>query len=189
MADPALSIPRIAAPEYLRMERHASCKHEFVNGIVYAMAGASRRHNDITNDVYNAILARLELPCRANTLGVQVHVSTANEEKFYYPDVVVTCSDLDNDEYLVEQPSLVVEVLSRTTEDADRGYKFDDYRKLPSFQEYVLVHQDEPKVELFRRRTGWLRETYGSGDEIVLESVRQIVTVDTFYRRVKFSRT
>jgi len=186
MADPALSIPRMSATEYLQMEKQATRKHEFVNGIVYAMAGASRRHNIITNNVYGAISAGLSPPCQAFNLDVKVHNKGASEEQYYYPDVVVTCSDLDNDEYLIRQPSLIVEVLSPSTQDADRGYKFDHYRLSPSLQEYLLVHQERPRAELFRRRTEWTKEVYELNDEITFESVGLTAPVAAFYKRVTF---
>ncbi len=186
MADTALSIPRMSAKEYLERERDAAYKHEFVNGIVYAMAGASRRHNDISLDIFRALDDRLAPPCRAYAIDVKVHIENIDEEQFYYPDVVVTCSELDIDSHLIKQPSLIVEVVSPTTEDADRGFKFDDYRRLHSVQEYVLVLQEKPSVELYRRRTNWQKESYGLADEITFESIRVTVPVVLFYRRVTF---
>jgi len=186
MADVAHSIPRMSAAEYLQMERQATQKHEFVNGIVYAMAGASREHDLIAGDGFAAILARLEPPCLAFTSDMKVRIRHASDECYYYPDISVTCSQLDNNRYELTQPSLIVEVLSRSTDDADRGYKFTDYKTLPSMQEYVLVHQERPRVEIYRRRTGWEKETYEPDAEIELESVRVTLPITAFYRRVTF---
>jgi Uma2 family endonuclease len=186
MADAARHIPRMSAGEYLEIEKQATCKHEFADGIVYAMAGASRRHNDIALNIVGLLNDSLPPECRADALEVKVQVKTTEQEFFYYPDVVVTCSNLDTDDYLIKQPSLIIEVLSPSTADADRGYKFDDYKKLASLQEYVLVHQERPCVKVYRRRTDWLQEIYGLDGEITFEGAGVTLPVATFYRRVRF---
>lgn len=186
MADVARSIPRMSAAEYLQMEKQATQKHEFVDGIVYAMAGASREHDLIAGDVFATLLAKLQPPCLAFTSDMKVRIRDASDECYYYPDTSVTCSHLDNNRYEITQPSLVLEVLSGSTEDADRGYKFADYKKLPSLQEYVLVHQERPRVEVYRRRTNWAKEVYEADAEFALESVRVTLPVAAFYRRVTF---
>ena len=186
MADPALNIPRISAKEYIELERDATCRHEFVDGIVYAMAGATKAHNFIAGDAYAAILTKLAPPCQVYLLEVKVQVAANDTERYYYPDVLVSCSDLDNDSYISRQPVLIIEVVSKTTESLDRNDKFAAYRLLSSFQEYVLVLQDRPQVEVYRRRTGWQQELFGRADEVTLESISQTVPVAAFYRRVKF---
>jgi len=186
MADPALSIPRMSATEYLQMEKQATRKHEFVNGIVYAMAGGSRDHNFIAGDVFATLLGLVKPPCQVFTSDMKVRIRAVSDECYYYPDTSVTCSDLDNDRYELTQPSLLVEVLSGSTQDADRGYKFDHYRLLPSLQEYLLVHQERPRAELFRRRTEWTKEVYELNDEITFESVGLTAPVAAFYKRVTF---
>lgn len=186
MADVAHDIPRMSAAEYLQMEKQATNKHEFFNGIVYATGGVSREHDLIAGDAFAAISAKLEPPCLAFTSDMKIRIRDAADECFYYPDLSVTCSQLDNNRYEIAQPSLIVEVLSRSTEDADRGYKFEDYKKLPSLQEYVLVHQERARIEVYRRRANWQKETFESGDEITLESVRITIAVSAFYRRVTF---
>ena len=186
MADAARDIPRMGATEYLRMERQSPCRHEFVDGLVYAIAGGSRRHNDITNDVFGSALAKLAPPCLPYARDVTVPIENAHKEQYYHPDVLVTCSDLDDDDDLIRLPSLIVEVLSRSTEDADRGCKFDDDRKLPSLQEYVLVHQERPCVEIYRRRTNWEKEVNELDAGITLESVDVTQPVAAFNLRVTF---
>ncbi len=182
----ARNFPRLTAAEYLRMERQSACKLEFVDGVVYAMAGATLRHNDISSNAHAELRALLPASCRPYLLDAQVHIDTNERERFYYPDVVVTCSNLDSDEYLIRHPALIIEVLSRTTEDLDRGEKFDDYRKLISLQEYVLVHQTRPCVEVFRRRTNWETEMFEPDASIILESIQVTITIAQLYRRVAF---
>ena len=186
MADAALDIPRMSASDYLALEKQSPCKHEFVNGIVYAMAGGSREHNLIVGDLITAMMGKVKPPCQVFTSDMKVQIKAVSDECYYYPDASVTCSDLDNDRYALNRPSLIVEVLSRSTEQADRGYKFDHYRQLPSLQEYVLIHQERACVEVYRRRAGWEKETFEPDAEITLESVNVTLTVAEFYKRVRF---
>jgi Uma2 family endonuclease len=186
MANTAQNIPRVSAKEYLEMERDASCKHEFVDGIVYMMAGASREHNTIALDIRGVLRGSLARPCRPYASDVKVLVQTEDTERYYYPDVVVTCSDLDNDRYILRQPVLIIEVLSDRTEAFDRGEKFEAYKLLPSFQEYLLVQQVRPKVELFRKSTNWQCETFGLNDEVSLESVKIMLPIKAFYQDIDF---
>ena len=186
MADAARNIPRLTAREYLELERDASCKHEFVDGIVYAMAGASRRHNLIAGDVFGALLRQVTPPCIVFQSDMKVHVKESTTERYYYPDTHVTCSDLDKDDQFSTMPVLVVEVASDSTEDYDRGEKFASYRLLASLLEFVLVQQTMAQVTLFRKRLEWQPEHYGLADEIVLESIQLRLPVALFYRRVTF---
>lgn len=172
VADPAFNIPRMTAKEYLELERDSPVKLEFVDGVVYAMAGASKRHNVIALDLRGLLRGKLSPPCMPYALDVKVYVHTAATERYYYPDVVVTCSELDNDAYIVRLPVLIVEVMSDSTKDFDRGEKFTGYRSLPSLQEYLLVDQDLAQIELLRKRTSWQPEQYGRADEISLESIK-----------------
>ena len=185
MADPALNIPRMSAKDYLDLERMAASKHEFIDGIVYAMSGTTKQHDFISGDIYAALVNALKPPCDVFSANVKVHIETADAEAYYYPDVHVSCSDLDKDPLSSKMPSLVIEVASDSTADYDRGAKFVSYRKLPSLQEYVIVQQTHVRVEVFRKRTGWLAEVFGAGDTITLESVGVSLPVAQFYRRVK----
>lgn len=186
MADAARNYPRLSAAEYLQIERQATHKHEFVNGVVYAMAGASKRHDAISQSMLTALDARLVAPCQPFSSDVKVYIRPSPNECYYCPDATVSCSELDNDPYAIKLPLLIVEVLSRTTEEADRGYTFDDYRSLPSLQEFVLVHQAIPRVEVYRRRTNWEKEVFEPEAEIVLESVSVTLPISAVYRRVGF---
>lgn len=184
MADAARDIPRCTAKEYLEFENDGRLKHEFVNGLVYAMAGASRRHNLIAGDLYTALNIHLPLDrCQAYALDTKVHIATSDEELYVYPDVFVTCSTQDTDTYSSDKPVLVAEVTSPSTEGYDRGEKFRSYQKLASLQEYGLLSQDEQRLDLFRRRTGWTNEVYRGSDVVTFESVALAVPISTFYRR------
>jgi Uma2 family endonuclease len=185
MAEAAREFPRCTAKEYLEFENDGSLKHEFVNGVVYAMSGASRRHNLIAGDMFTALNVHLPVDrCQAFTLDTKVHVKTTDEERYFYPDVFVTCSEFDTDDYSSRFPTLVVEVTSPSTEDFDRGAKFDAYRQLASLQEYVLISQDSRCLELFRKRLNWTKEHYRNDETVTFESVGLTIPVSTLYRRV-----
>ena len=186
MADPALSYPRMTAKEYLELERGSPVRHEFADGVMYAMTGTTKRHDLISGDLFGALLTHLVAPCVVYTANVKVHVESEDSEDYFYPDVHVSCSDLDNDALASEMPVLVVEVASDSTADYDRGAKFSEYRKLPSLQEYVIAQQTEALVEVFRKRTDWQSERYGPADTLTLESVQLTAPVAQFYRRVEF---
>ena len=186
MADAAQDLPRISVKEYLEIERGSTIRHEFVDGIMYAMTGTTKRHDLISTDFMGALLNHLKPPCVVYSANVKVHVETTDQEAFYYPDVHVSCSDLDSDTLVTEMPVLVIEVASDRTANYDRGTKFDTYRKLPSLQEYVIAQQSTQKIEVFRKRTSWQAEYFGPADTFTLESVDLTMPVAHFYRRVKF---
>lgn len=176
----AVRQPWMSPEEYLTYERTSDLRHEYVDGEVYAMVGGSLRHNEIAGNIFAALRpAARERGCRAYMSDVKVRVEKANA--FYYPDVVVTCDPPANDRYVVHAPSLVVEVLSDSTERTDRTEKRVNYQTIPSLREYVLVAQDERRVEVYRRRDGvWLHETVTEG-AVTLETVGATLPLDAVY--------
>jgi len=170
---------------YFAMEREAEVKHEYWYGEIYAMAGASPRHNRLA--LRCAILLDRALsggPCQPFGSDQRVHVPATGS--YCYPDVTVVCGDLEydpDDEDTVENPRLLVEVLSESTADHDRGAKFDDYRSIDSLGEVVLVRQDRPEVEVRRRVEGdeWTMSFHHAGDTVQLESVGARIAVDELY--------
>ncbi len=185
MADPALDIPRFTADGYLELENDGAWKHEYVNGVVYAMSGASRRHNFIAGDIFSAVNAHLPVgSCQAFALDMKVHIKTAEDERYYYPDVFVTCAPDDQGDYASEKPVLIVEIMSASTEHVDRGAKFGAYTSLPTLQEYMLVSQEKAHAEVFRRRTAWAPEIYTGSAQVTLESIGLTLPLSAIYRRV-----
>ena len=140
--------------EYLVRERAAEYKSEYVNGFIVAMTGASRAHNVITANVGGEVRVQLKgRPCEVYIAGMRVKVSLTGA--YRYPDIVVACGDIAFEDAELDtllNPVLIVEVLSPTTEAADRGEKFAHYRRLASLQEYLLVAQDVPRIEQFVRQ-------------------------------------
>lgn len=151
------------SPEnYLELERHSEIKHEYIDGKLYAMAGGTKAHNTISINL--AVLFREHLQdSHCQTFMSDIKVSLSGKQRFFYPDIVVTCDDNDDpNSYEVQFPKIIVEVLSESTEQFDRGKKFQFYRTIPSLQEYILVSSQQYLVECFRRTTNnlWLLETY-----------------------------
>ena len=180
---------RIVFPEpqeYLDRENDGEWRHEYVNGVIYAMAGGSENHNLIAGNLFANLKLGSPQQCRVFAFDMKVQISKAPEERYYYPDVFVTCSERDRDRHSKSEPVLIIEVLSPNTERTDRIEKRDAYKLLPSVMEYVLVEQDFPFVEIYRRRTNWEREAVGPGAPIVLESVGLSLRFEQVYRQVDF---
>jgi Uma2 family endonuclease len=176
---------KISVDDYLAGELISDIKYEYVNGEVYAMAGAKRAHNIISMNFANLLFNHLRgTPCRVFNSDMKVGVLTATDDIFYYPDVQVSCEKNGNEHYNAE-PKLIIEVLSDSTERKDRVEKFYTYRKLASLEEYVLVAQDCLRVEIYRRRNGWDLELLGEGKSFQLESVGLDLTVADVYQDVE----
>lgn len=156
-------------------------KYEYVNGQVYAMAGASRAHNIVAGEFFAILRNHLKgKPCRAYQSDMKVGIRSLREDHFYYPDVQVSCADEENN-YYNASPCLIVEVLSDSTARVDRYEKLVAYRLLPSLQEYVLCAQHTPLVEIYRRRNEWQAEYFTSGETFLLESVGLEMAVNELY--------
>ena len=153
---------RFSAKDYLAWEETQAGKHEFVAGEVFAMVGARQDHVVVSLNIASALKQRLRgTPCRAYVSDLKLKIEAV--DAFFYPDVMVSCHprDLDNQQF-ISNPSLIVEVLSDSTADYDRGGKFVAYRKLESLKEYLIVDIDARRVECFRRTADndWLLHDY-----------------------------
>lgn len=180
---------RLSVEEYLALERQSDTRNEYLNGETFAMTGASRHHNRISLNVAEALDRQLaERGCEVFVSDMRVRVSASN--LFTYPDVVVACgkpeyADAETDTLL--NPTLIVEVLSPSTERYDRGAKFESYRTLPSLAEYLLIAQDRVHVEHYVRQGGgaWLlTETDLMEGELDLPSLGCRLELAEIYRRV-----
>ncbi len=174
----------ITEDEYIQGEEFSAIRHEYLDGQVYAMAGASDKHNLIAGNLFSLLHAGLPEECDVFIADMKVRLQSERETMYYYPDVMVSCAALDKAKYYRTQPRLIVEVLSRATERQDRGEKFWNYQQIPSLQEYLLLAQDVPEATLFRRSTGWQPEVFRDG-AIRLDSVGLTVPLDALYRRVR----
>lgn len=174
-----------AFEDYLSGERGADYRSEYVDGLVYAMAGVSEIHNTIASSLHALIEINLREGCRVWQSDMKVAVQKAGQRHAYYPDIMAACGENNDDPYVRTNPVLIVEVLSDSTERIDLGEKFEKYTTIPSLLEYVVISQDVPLVRLFRRRTAWEREAYRANDTFRLESVALDVPVLHIYRRVR----
>jgi Uma2 family endonuclease len=189
----AVQIQQRSTPEeYLAQERRADYKSEYFNGFMFAMAGASREHNLIAGNVFGELRAQLKgRPCETYQSDMRVKVSETG--LYTYPDVVAVCGerrfeDVKGDTLL--NPTLIVEVLSESTEAYDRGDKFGHYLRLKSLQEYVMISQDKARVEHYvRQGEHWLfAESRDLEGTLQLASVGCRVPLREIYDRVEFPR-
>lgn len=176
--------------EYLAIERKAEYKSEYFNGEMFAMAGASERHALIVTNVVAELRGQLRhRPCTVYSTDLRVRVSPTG--LYTYPDVIVVCGQAqfaDDQKDTLLNPTLIVEVLSESTKDYDRGGKFEHYRSLASLSEYVLIAQDKHHVEHFVRQPDnrWLlSETNRLEDTIHLPSIASNLALAEVYDKVE----
>jgi len=188
MASAALK-KRFSPEEYLALERKAGFKSEYHDGFITAMAGTSREHNLITLNLGGEVRSQLkDRPCEAYVSDMRVYIDRTG--LYTYPDVVVVCGEpqfLDDSVDTLLNPTMIVEVLSPTTEDYDRGKKFLHYRRLPSLREYVLVSPDRVLVERYTRQgDDWLlTELSQIDDTLRLASIGCELPLREIYAKVK----
>jgi len=176
---------------YLEAEKLSEIRHEYLAGTVHAMSGASRRHNRITGAIYRLLADRLAGrggPCEVYMEGVKVRIRTAINEFFYYPDVMLGCDPEDRHEFYLEKPSLIFEVLSPSTDQIDRREKLLAYQTIPSLDHYLIVSQDERRVEWIRREgKAWTAELLeAAGDRLVFEQHGIELTLAEIYEGIDF---
>ena len=178
---------RISEEEYLQGELISDMKHEYINGTIYAMSGASENHNFITGNIFNAFFNALKSkksPCKifSESMKVRENKKTTN---FFYPDVFVMCdTHKDDDIYYKHSPTIIVEVLSESTRRYDLTTKKLYYFNIPSLKEYVVIEQDICQIEVFRKSDDWRLTVYFLGDEITFESINITVSVEDIYYQV-----
>ena len=174
--------------EYLAAERSSPERHEFFDGEIFAMAGASFEHNKIVGNLVGELQSALRhRPCDVTPSDLRVKVSATG--LYTYPDVTVLCGDPlfeDDARDTLLNPTVLVEVLSESSEGYDRGKKFRNYRSIATFREYVLVAQDAVSVERYTRGTDgvWSLHESGAGERLVLASIGCEIAVDEIYLKV-----
>lgn len=184
--------PYLSPEDYLALERRAEFKSEYFDGEIFAMAGASEPHNLITINTIRELSIQLKKrPCKAYANDMRVKVSPMG--LFTYPDVIVVCGQAqfdDSQRDTLLNPTLIVEVLSGSTEAYDRGRKFEHYRKLESLMEYVLIAQHRPHVESYRRQPDqrWvLTESDGLESSLRLDAIDCELALAEIYDKVEFA--
>jgi Uma2 family endonuclease len=176
--------------EYLVREREATHRSEYLDGVVVAMAGASEAHNTLTFNLAVELGVQLkQSDCRGYTTDMRLRVPHCN--RYDYPDLMVVCGDPrfeDDTQDTLLNPTLIVEVLSPSTETKDRGEKLLCYQTLDTLQTYVLVAQNTPRLEAYRRQeAGWLHTvTQGLDATLALEEIGCLLRLTDIYARVVF---
>jgi Uma2 family endonuclease len=176
--------------QYLALEEKAEYKSEYVNGYIFKMAGGTEAHITISFNATKLFADRLRGKCRAYQSDMKVWVEEVGT--YFYPDVTVVCGErrfhkVKRD--IVENPILLVEVLSQSTKEYDKNDKFFTYQHIESFQEYVLISQNQPAVQQYIRQTdgGWkYKATIGLNSEVYFESVDATLSLQEIYDLVEF---
>jgi Uma2 family endonuclease len=183
--------PRYTFEDYLAAERAAELRHEYVDGQVFDMVGATESHNIIVANLTTLLVTQMKgRPCRvyANDMKVRIDV----EDACKYPDITALCGErefFDERRDVLLNPSLIIEVLSDSTEAYDRGEKFALYRRLPSLREYISASQERKRLELYMKQAdgGWLRKEYNDDDDkVVLPCIDCVLTLRDVYDKVEF---
>ena len=189
----ALALEKITESEYADLEAKAEYRSEYYNGEVFAMAGGTSRHARIGGLMLHSISSSVDLR-RCSVMGPDMRIRVAATRLQTYPDVSVVCGDIAHTrgrEDCIENPIIIVEVLSEGTESYDRGFKFDNYKRIPSLREYVLVSQNRPRIEVLRRsKTGRWAATVAEGLDagIALESVGATISLADVYIGIDFAQ-
>ena len=177
--------------EYLAFERVSKQKHEYFQGKLVAMAGASLIHNRLVANLLGEIREPLKnKPCEI--LPSDIRVSTPSRESYMYPDAVIVCGqpEMEDDKFdTLKNPVVIFEILSPSTEDHDRGRKFFFYRQIPSFKEYILVDSTKPFVEISRQEENgaWKFETITDPEgQLFISSIGISIPMAEVYRNVSF---
>lgn len=181
-------IEPIPEQEYLEGEKQSDVKHEYIDGYIYAMAGASKRHNKITLNIAMSLsAASRKTPCDVYTSDMKVRA--VGKKSYFYPDVVVSCDEDDADDYYLEKPCLIVEVLSKSTEKRDRSEKLLSYMNIPTLKAYLLVEQEKPEAELFYRKADgdwWVESVEGLDAVIKLPCPNMDLSLADVYQAINF---
>lgn len=183
---PAYQKAVYTAAEYLAMEKASDTKHEFFQGEVFAMAGAGRRHNVISKNVTGELYALLKgNPCQPYGSDLRIHIP--ENTLFTYPDISIICGDIiasKEDEDTAVLPSVLIEILSPSTKNYDRGGKFKLYRDIPSLKEYILIDTEAINIECFRLNAGehWELEEYKTQEAtLVINTLNVSIKIQDIY--------
>ena len=190
----AQKVQKISIEEYLALETANDTKYEYHNGQVYALAGGSINHALICGNVYTELrrgLKEKDSNCRTFNSELRLYIQSKNS--FVYPGAMVVCGAYElaeNEKNSITNPTLIVEVLSKSTAGYDRGDKFNFYRQIPTLQEYVLIEQEKPGVDVYYKKEGtdlWSIKSYDDlNEKISFQSLDVSVKLSDLYEDVKF---
>lgn len=181
---------KFSIQEYLEMENASMEKHEYYKGEIFAMSGAKVPHNTIHKNLLGRMFIKLDgKKCQPYSSDVRVHIES--NTLFTYPDISIICGELitlNNDEYNVLNPTVIIEILSKSTKNYDRGEKFKLYRDIPTLKEYILVDSENIHIEAFRLNESnhWELEEYDLiGEELYIKAIDERISIAEVYQGVK----
>jgi Uma2 family endonuclease len=178
----------ISVEEYLDYEKKSHIRHEYINGEIFAMSGASVEHNQISINIVALLRPHLRgSKCRVFMSDMKVKITQEDADFFYYPDIFVTCSLKDTDKYFKIYPKLIIEVLSKSTKRNDLYEKRINYQSLSSLQEYVLIDQEQIRVIIYRKdeQGNWQKSILAKDDQLELKSADITLTMSQIYEDVE----
>lgn len=177
--------PRKFTPEeYLTLEENADYRSEYIHGEIYAMSGASFKHVIIATNIVAGLHAQLKgKPCRV--LSVDMRVQSEHADFYTYPDIAIVCDKPEMDvRNTLKNPRVIIEILSPSTAAYDRNEKFSYYKNILSLEEYILIDQEKPFFESFRKTaTGWLQTT--ATDVLRIETIDCLLKVEDVYDKTE----
>ncbi|MFP4061725.1 MAG: Uma2 family endonuclease [Halochromatium sp.] len=177
--------PRLSVEAYLAGEEGSELRHEYIDGQLYAMTGASDRHGLIVSNLVAGLRPLIRgRGCQLFANDMKVRLRIAGQDIFYYPDLLLSCAADDREAYFRTKPCVIVEVLSESTERIDRREKFLAYTTLPSLQDYLLVSQTRREVWHYRRSQDWAAEVLSDG-ELRLDCLGIGLPLDLIYEEIE----
>jgi Uma2 family endonuclease len=174
--------------EYLEFEKTSEVRHEFLDGFVFAMAGGTDNHNSITLNVTTAIRPKTRAtPCRVFRSDVKLLTPSGFG---YYPDVFVTCQEPNDGSLVKYLPCFIIEVLSKSTSDIDRGEKWENYRKIKTLEAYMLISQGKRQVEIYRRQRdgSWQYSVFEGDETLELPCINTTLSLIDIYEDIDFGK-
>jgi Uma2 family endonuclease len=181
---------KFSIEDYLEMENTSIEKHEYYKGEIFAMSGAKMPHNDISKNLSGNLYVKLKgKKCQPYGSDVRIHIES--NTLFTYPDISIICGDVvtrNNDDYNVLNPTVIIEILSPSTKNYDRGEKFKLYRDIPTLKEYILVDSESIHIEVFRlnENNHWELEEYNSTENLLhIKAINENILISEIYEGVK----
>ena len=185
----AKKLPKLTLTEYIAQEQESDTKYEYHDGKIFALAGGSINHGLLCGNIYSEIRSELKKKkskCKSFTSEIKLNIKDQNS--YVYPDTMVVCGDIERseqDEHSVVNPILIVEVLSKSTANYDRGDKFFLYKQILTLQEYVLIEQDKAQVDVFFKKPGsdlWrITRFEGLKTKIIFQSIDIEIDMSELY--------
>lgn len=181
---------KFSIEDYLEIENTSIEKHEYYKGEIFAMSGAKMPHNDISKNLSGNLYVKLKgKKCQPYGSDVRIHIES--NTLFTYPDISIICGDVvtrNNDDYNVLNPTVIIEILSPSTKNYDRGEKFKLYRDIPTLKEYILVDSESIHIEVFRlnENNHWELEEYNSTENLLhIKAINENILISEIYEGVK----